>query len=81
MPTPTLAQLDRIFGGNVPALPEPPLVERLLFVQPILLAIGLFIAGLVALVSLRNAGKAKAGLIALGSPWCSSAGSRSLRAR
>jgi hypothetical protein len=66
MPTPTLAQLDRIFGSNVPPLPEAPLLERLVFEQPIPLAVGLFIAGIVSLVALRNAGKVKAGLIALG---------------
>ncbi len=64
MHTPTLAQLDRIFA-DIPPLPEPPLLERLVFEQPILLAAGLFAAGLVALFTLRNAGKFKEGFIAL----------------
>ena len=65
MQTRTLAQLDRLFA-DIPPLPEPPLLERLLFESPFLLAAGLFVAGLVAVFSFRNAGKGRAGVIALG---------------
>ena len=61
----TLAQLDQFFTKVAP-LPEAPLLDRLLFEQPLMLGAGLLLAGLVAVVALRNANKMKAGILALG---------------
>jgi hypothetical protein len=60
-PTRTLAQLGNFINPAVPALPEPPAFQRFVFEAPLLPALALGLLAVVAFLSLRNAGRVKAG--------------------
>lgn len=61
----SLAQIGKFINPDVPALPDPPLLQRIILEQPTLPAIAALLIGIVALFALRNAGRTKAGPIAL----------------
>lgn len=61
---PTLAQLGDFINPNVAPLPEPGFVQRFVLEQPALPAVVILIAGLVALIALRQRDAFRAGLIA-----------------
>ena len=61
----TLAQLGNFINPDIPALPDPPPLERYLLEQPLVPVVVLLLAGIVAVFALRNAGKPKAGVLAL----------------
>jgi len=60
----TLAQIGKFINPDIPALPDPPLLQRIILEQPTVPAIAVLLIGIVALFALRNAGRTKAGLIA-----------------
>lgn len=64
-PTVVLAQLD-FSTPNIPQLPSPPLLERILLDNPWPLVIVLGVAAIVIFVMLNGRGKLRAGLVAAG---------------
>lgn len=72
--TRTLAQLGDWINPDIPALPGPPLFQRLVLEAPTLPAVALLVAGVVVLIAMRSRAQLKAGLVALGVAFLFAAG-------